>query len=49
MYYEKMVDYPQDFIDACWRVMWDNKHSADYKFFAPDLPLEDRIKNLYTY
>ena len=49
MYYEKMVDYPSEFIDACWRVMWDNKHSADYKFFAPDLPLEDRINNLYTY
>lgn len=49
MYYEKMVDYPPEFIDACWRVMWDNKHSADYKFFAPDLPLEDRINNLYTY
>ena len=49
MYYEKMMDYPQEFIDACWKIMWDNKYSADYKFFAPDLPLEIRIKNLYTY
>lgn len=49
MYYSEMEVYPQDFIDACWRIMWDNAHSADYKFFAPDLPLETRIKNLFEY
>lgn len=49
MYYSKMVDYPQDFIDACWKIMWDNSHSADYKFFSPNIPLENRIKNLFTY
>ena len=49
MYYEKMIDFPQEFIDACWKVMWKNKYSADYVFFAPDLPIETRIQNLYTY
>ena len=49
MYYEKMVEYPQEFIDACWKIMWNNKHSADYKFFSPDLPLDVRISNLYSY
>ena len=49
MYYEKIAEYPQEFIDACWKVMWDNKHSADYNFFAPNLTLKERIQNLYTY
>ena len=49
MYYENIINYPSDFIDACWKVMWNNKYSADYKFFSPDLSLEERIKNLYTY
>lgn len=49
MYYGGLKPFPDDFIDDCWKVMWKNSYSADYKFFAPDIPLNDRIKNLFTY
>ena len=49
MYYSDMVVYPDDFIDACWNVMWNNAHSADYVFFSPDIPLDKRIDNLFAY
>ena len=49
LYYGGVIDYPDNFIDDCWKVMWKNAHSADYKIFAPDVPLEERIRNLFTY
>lgn len=49
MHYGGVVDYPDKFVDDCWKVMWKNSHSVDYKFFAPDLPIEERVRNLFTY
>ena len=41
--------FTDEFIEKCWQVMWKNAHSADYKFFSPELPLEQRVYNLYHY
>ena len=49
MHYGGVKTFPQDFVDACWKILWKNSHSADYVFFRPDLPLEERIRNLFTY
>jgi tRNA(Ile)-lysidine synthase TilS/MesJ len=49
LHYGGVTKFPDQFIEDCWKVMWKNAHSADYKFFAPDIPLESRIKNLFTY
>lgn len=49
LHYGNVKKFPQDFIDACWKKMYDNAHSADYEFFKPELPLEKRIQNLFSY
>ena len=49
MHYGGVKVFPDEFIESCWKVMWKNAHSADYKFFSPDLSLETRIKNLFEY
>lgn len=48
MHYDGGVEYPQEFIDKCWRKMWDNQYSSEYFQFNPEIPLEQRIKNLHT-
>jgi len=48
--YDKFAStFTEEFIERCWQVMWKNSHSADYKFFSPEIPLEKRIHNLYHY
>ena len=49
MHYKGIQQFPQEFLDACWKRMWDNKCSADYEFFKPELSLERRIQNLFVY
>lgn len=49
LYYKGIQTFPEDFINKCWERMWNNAHSADYVFFSPDIPLEQRIKNLLEY
>lgn len=49
LHYGKVEKYPEAFVEKCWRRLWDNAHSADYKFFSPDLCLEERISNLFSY
>lgn len=49
LHYSSIRIFPKDFIDKCWRVMWDNSHSADYELFRPDLPEKVRLNNLFTY
>ena len=49
MHYGGVKIFPDEFIESCWKVMWKNAHSADYKFFSPDLSLETRLKNLFEY
>lgn len=48
MHYDGGVEYPQEFIDKCWRKLWDNSYSSEYFQFNPSVPLEQRIKNLHT-
>lgn len=45
-YYYLNENYPQEFIDFCWGKIC---IGADYEFFKPTLPLEQRIKNLIEY
>ena len=49
LHYGNVKVFPQEFIDRCWRVMWDNSHSADYELFRPDLPGRVRVNNLFEY
>ena len=49
LHYGGVRTFPSDFIDACWKILWKNSHSADYRFFHPELPLDERIKNLFEY
>ena len=45
-YYYLNENYPQEFIDFCWEKIC---VGADYEFFKPTLPMEQRIKNLIEY
>ena len=45
-YYYLNENYPQEFIDFCWEKIC---VGADYEFFKPSLPMEQRIKNLIAY
>jgi hypothetical protein len=49
MYYSGVKEFPQEFVDKCWEVMWNNSYSADYELFKPELSLDIRIKNLFEY
>lgn len=49
MYYGKIVDYPQDFIDKCWERLWNTKYGTIKALFAPEIPLEKRVDNLFRY
>lgn len=49
MYYGGEVEFPKEFVNKCWEVMWKNSYSADYELFRPDLPEKSRIKNLFDY
>lgn len=47
LYYGGVMTYPEEFIEKCWKIMYDNGFSSEKRFFTPDIPLEQRIKNLY--
>lgn len=49
LHYSGIEKRPEAFVEACWRRLWDNSHSADYAFFSPDLSLEQRLANLFSY
>lgn len=46
LHYFNGVDYPQEFIDRCWKIM---AKGADEPFFGKDIELEKRIQNLVDY
>lgn len=46
-YYGDNVEYPPEFIDKCWKIMYDNGYSSEKRFFTPDISLNERIKNLF--
>lgn len=45
-YYYLCQDFPKEFVDACWKRLWDNSYSVNDDLFAKHIPLEERIKNL---
>ena len=47
LHYGGVMTYPEEFIEKCWKIMYDNGFSSEKRFFTPDIPLEQRIKNLY--
>lgn len=48
MYYSNYKKYPQEFIDKCWYIMTNNGYNSRNMLFDENLPLEERIKNLYV-
>ena len=49
MHYTKMKQFPEKFIKHCWEKMYSTGCNADYEFFKPELSLETRISNLFSY
>lgn len=49
LHYKNKKNFSQEYIDFCWKKMYDNGYSADYEFFKPELSLEQRLENLYAY
>jgi len=48
IHYGKVQEFPKEFIDKCWKIMYNNGFSSEYKFFNPNISEEERIKNLFT-
>ena len=49
LHYGHIKRFSDEFVDACWKVMWKNSYSSDYEFFKPELSIEERVKNLFEY
>ena len=49
LHYTGKLVFPDAFIDDCWKKMYTTGCNADYEFFKPELPLEERIANLFSY
>lgn len=47
-YYDNHAEYPNEFINHCWRKLWDNNYSSEYFQFNPNIDLNTRIKNLHN-
>lgn len=47
-HYDDGIEYPQELIDRCWKILYNNGYSSEYFQFNPDISLEQRIKNLHT-
>lgn len=49
LHYGGSINYPKDFIDKCWERLWNTAHGTIEALFAPDIPLDERIDNLFRY
>lgn len=49
LHYSGQKTFPDAFISHCWEKMHSTGCKADYEFFKPDLPLDKRIANLFSY
>ena len=47
-YYENNENFPQEFIDKCWKIMSNNSYASRNMLFGNNIPLEQKIKNLYV-
>lgn len=48
MYYKGYKDYPQEFINKCWKMMSGNSYNSRDMLFNEKIPLEKRIENLFV-
>ena len=49
LHYVGHVDFPIDFVLACWERLWKTKYGSFDELFGKNVPLDERIKNLLTY
>ena len=47
LYYNHKKDFPKEFIEKCWHTMSENGFPSRKMLFDKNIPLEQRIKNLY--
>ena len=47
MYYSKYREFPEEFIEKCWNMMSENGFPSRKFLFDKNIPIEERIKNLY--
>ena len=47
-YYENNENFPQEFIDKCWKIMSNNSYASRNMLFGDNISLEQKIKNLYV-
>lgn len=48
LYYSGIRQYPEEFIDRCWHIMNNNNFNSRNMLFGDDVPLEQKIKNLFV-
>ena len=48
MYYDGYKEFPEEFINKCWNILAHNGYASRNMLFGDDIPLEQKIKNLYV-
>lgn len=48
MHYTSWKTFPQEFIDKCWKMLYSNSYNSRDMLFNENIPLEQRIKNLFV-
>ena len=49
LHYKGFITYPPSFVTKCWERLWNTQHGTIKALFAPDIPIEKRIDNLFRY
>lgn len=49
LHYTRKMQFSDEYIKYCWEKMYMTGCKADYEFFKPEIPLEQRIANLFSY
>lgn len=48
MHYSGYRQFPQEFIDKCWNILSNNSYASRNMLFGNNIPIEEKIKNLYV-
>lgn len=48
MHYSNYKKFPDEFIDKCWNIMNNNGFASRNMLFGDDIPIEQKIKNLFV-
>ncbi len=48
MYYSNYKIFPQEFIDKCWHIMNNNSFASRNMLFGNNIPIEQKIQNLFV-